>query len=59
MSSPKKSREKALQTKGSKANLGQKKAEREEAAERQLSHMGSVEKSKPHRSSKEAKLGSR
>jgi len=46
MSLPKKSREKAQQTKGSEANLGQKKAEREKAAERQFRHMGADEKAK-------------
>jgi hypothetical protein len=38
--------EEARRTKGSKANLGQKKAEREKAAERQLRHMGANEKAK-------------
>jgi len=41
-----KSGEKDQRTKGSKANLGQKKAEREKAAERQFRHMGADKKAK-------------
>lgn len=41
-----KSGEKARRTEGLKANLGQKKAEREKAAERQFRHMGTDEKAK-------------
>jgi hypothetical protein len=41
--------QKTRQTKVSKANLGQKKAEREKAAESRLRHMGGGEKTKSSR----------
>jgi hypothetical protein len=52
MMSDRRKGEKARQPKGLKANLGQKKAARENAAARQLGHMGGGEKPKVARRKK-------
>ena len=49
---PKESSEKRQPTKGTKGNLGQKKAEREEAADKDFSHMGADKKAQTSKQNK-------